>query len=1234
MRRFARSAILIMVVLCAVVAFLTACSGSDTSGTASDVTSVRINSFPFASSEVYYGDDLDLEGATLLVVNKKGESSVVDITSDMVSGYDKLAIGKQIVIVSYAGFDVKVEINVEALAVSRIDIATRPDEISVVQGGELNLAGVTLKVTYQNGRTVTVSQVTDVMVRGYSPDLAPGIHDIFIDYAGYSVALEIEVIAKTVISVKIVSEPSINSYFVKTADENEGALDATGLVIQRNFDNNTSDTLTYSADDEDFVFEYDFTRANAYSQVVMYYRDCYASFTVKVMEPVCSKVTITKQPVPVGVHLDPDHVSDLNSLIQGDRIDWASGTATVTYNDGTEIVGVSLADLAFSAFIDKFDSSGYIEDKENYVFNEVGTHIVYLRYGNNEFSSELYVTVVARQAYSMILADSRLPEGGTAEDGSVVLSGEFIDGSKFDTGYLRYNIVYDNNTYEYPVDDISSWASVNVGMLADDAGNTLTLSVANTDADGYQSVYFTVEGVKNCFRVKVVAKVATKLEITPPYKDYYAISSALDLTGSALYAEFNDKTVSRLSPIPEEYVALSVNGNETTSLNTTGTYTATVEYFGMSASFEFEVVRAEDAVTSVYFATLNADSIYYYDTYDSIFTSGIMLKVAKGDGSLSDLELTESLVVSSDPEATGYQEILFRYMGATFTLKVNVGGRYVTSIEVTRAPVKQVYVIGEDTALDISGLQITRLFNDNKYGQVENFGSAYWTFDGYDLTEEGTQTVNVTYNIDERTFRTSFDIIVTSSRIASITFAEDQKGMTRVEVSDGEFRNVLYVTYRGDLNTTYEYVSLVDGIEVREIDTLYITVNYVDGTAENIPLRAAYVSYDKNVIVDTSDDHYIQTAEIVFGGKTAYMDLYVVKRTLESINVYKMPDTLIYAEGQQLLTDGGYIQRVYSDGTTDVMPMTSGLISVSGYDPDPFANVQGATSKVQTITLTYSGKTAVYNITSYSKLETRPQCNKTVFSYGKTSDPIITFTMEIAGFTAPDTFVEYYVDRVWTSDTPKYPGSYPMRITVIENEYYKAKVWEGDDFTYTVNVATIVITVPGLTKEYGDADPELVYTIEEGELVPGDEIEVVLSRVPGEDVGTYAITAALTDSGFNQNALYKLTYDAASLIITPKQVGVSQSGKPINVTFGMPDNYHDGVIQYTGSEIRAISAQYNDGIGNVIIDARDIEYYVYANGEYVLMTELPKEKGTYKVRISSNYAFAEGAVYEIAFEIR
>ncbi len=78
-----------------------------------------------------------------------------------------------------------------------------------------------------------------------------------------------------------------------------------------------------------------------------------------------------------------------------------------------------------------------------------------------------------------------------------------------------------------------------------------------------------------------------------------------------------------------------------------------------------------------------------------------------------------------------------------------------------------------------------------------------------------------------------------------------------------------------------------------------------------------------------------------------------------------------------------------------------------------------------------------------------------------------------------------------------------------------------------VNKAAITITATAKSKTYGDADPQLTYTITAGSLVGSDAFTGSLARVAGENVGTYAI---------NQNTLalsvnYALTYIGAGLVI-------------------------------------------------------------------------------------------------------
>ena len=94
----------------------------------------------------------------------------------------------------------------------------------------------------------------------------------------------------------------------------------------------------------------------------------------------------------------------------------------------------------------------------------------------------------------------------------------------------------------------------------------------------------------------------------------------------------------------------------------------------------------------------------------------------------------------------------------------------------------------------------------------------------------------------------------------------------------------------------------------------------------------------------------------------------------------------------------------------------------------------------------------------------------------------------------------------------------------------------------TVNKAAITVTAAAKTKTYGDADPQLSYTITTGSLVGSDAFTGNLARLTGENAGTYAI---------NQNTLtlstnYALTYIGASLIINKTTLTITANNQSRN----------------------------------------------------------------------------------------
>lgn len=97
----------------------------------------------------------------------------------------------------------------------------------------------------------------------------------------------------------------------------------------------------------------------------------------------------------------------------------------------------------------------------------------------------------------------------------------------------------------------------------------------------------------------------------------------------------------------------------------------------------------------------------------------------------------------------------------------------------------------------------------------------------------------------------------------------------------------------------------------------------------------------------------------------------------------------------------------------------------------------------------------------------------------------------------------------------------------------------------TVTKAPLNITAAAKTKQYGDADPALTYTA--SGLVGGDTISGALSRVAGENVGSYAIQVGTLSASSN----YTVNFTPSALTITARAVTIKADAKQRNV--GDPD---------------------------------------------------------------------------------
>ncbi|GHE62263.1 BspA family leucine-rich repeat surface protein [Roseivirga thermotolerans] len=133
------------------------------------------------------------------------------------------------------------------------------------------------------------------------------------------------------------------------------------------------------------------------------------------------------------------------------------------------------------------------------------------------------------------------------------------------------------------------------------------------------------------------------------------------------------------------------------------------------------------------------------------------------------------------------------------------------------------------------------------------------------------------------------------------------------------------------------------------------------------------------------------------------------------------------------------------------------------------------------------------------------------------TDPTLEFTVTSGSIVGDDEVVT--VSR----DAGEAPGTYAINLTDgTDAANYEITAVPG---VFTISQRSLTITAQAATKTYGDNDPDFAYSITSGSLNTGDELSGAITRVAGEDVGTYALQSSL----FNPN--YDISFVSADLTI-------------------------------------------------------------------------------------------------------
>jgi MBG domain (YGX type) len=163
------------------------------------------------------------------------------------------------------------------------------------------------------------------------------------------------------------------------------------------------------------------------------------------------------------------------------------------------------------------------------------------------------------------------------------------------------------------------------------------------------------------------------------------------------------------------------------------------------------------------------------------------------------------------------------------------------------------------------------------------------------------------------------------------------------------------------------------------------------------------------------------------------------------------------------------------------------------------------------------------------------------------ADPVLTFHLAAGSSLAFNDTLADATDGAPSRAQGENVGTYAIQqgtLTAAANNNYELH-FDANGVTFAITPKAITVTADNKTKQLGATDPALTYQVTSGSLVQGDSFTGSLSRVAGENVGTYAIQQGSLSAGNN----YTLTFKEGTLTIVYAGgfLGITQ---PINGGMG------------------------------------------------------------------------------------
>lgn len=205
------------------------------------LTSMELTSVPTKTNYLQGKDSLDVTGGKLTLKYSDGTTETINLSADMVSGFDNSKIGKQTLTITYSGKTTSYDVEIVAKSLSRIEVSTLPDKTKYFQNKEnLDVSGGKISLHY-NDDTSEIIDMTEDMVSGFD-NTKTGSQTLTVTYNGKTATFKIEVISKSVSSIMVSTLPDKTEYI-----QNQDTLDVTGGKITVYYNDGTNEIINLTS---------------------------------------------------------------------------------------------------------------------------------------------------------------------------------------------------------------------------------------------------------------------------------------------------------------------------------------------------------------------------------------------------------------------------------------------------------------------------------------------------------------------------------------------------------------------------------------------------------------------------------------------------------------------------------------------------------------------------------------------------------------------------------------------------------------------------------------------------------------------------------------------------------------------------------------------------------------------------------------------------------------------------